>query len=62
MEDVEIEDYGVDITDIGEFRGDLEGGSLTIRNVTDAGQRLERSHVEQWDGFDDVTINDLTVE
>lgn len=62
FEDIEIEDIGVPITEIGEFTGSLEGESLTFRNITYDGQQLERSHVTSWPGYDNVTINNLTVE
>lgn len=62
FENIEIDDYGPDITDIGEFEGDQTGDSLTFRNVIYGGQQLTKSDVQQWDGYDNVTINNLTVE
>lgn len=62
IEDVDIEDYGPAITEIGEFRGDQEGDDLTFRNVTYGGTQLTESDVTSWPGYDDVTITNLTVE
>ncbi len=62
IENIDIEDYGVPITEIGEFRGNQEGDDLTFRNVTYGGTQLTESDVTSWPGYDDVTITNLTVE
>lgn len=64
-ENIDIDDYGPSITDIGEFeiQGDPPvSGPLTFRNVTYGGQQLIQSDVEAWKGYDSNYVPDLTVE
>lgn len=67
LENIDIEDYGVGITDIGEFQIDDTGGlepsgPFTFRNIIYNGRQLTESDVQQWDGYDSKYITGLTVE
>lgn len=66
IENIDIEQFGTTpITDIGHFEVDgtpPTSGSLTFRNITYAGQQLQRSDVTSWDGYDSSLIDNLTVE
>lgn len=64
-ENIHIEPYGGNsITDIGEFTGSGSEGvdGLHFSNITYGDTTLTESHVQQWDGYSNVPISNLTVE
>lgn len=64
FENITIEAYdGRDATEIGSFGDETNGGvhHLIFHNVEYDGEWLTESDVMSWDGYDSITVNDLTV-